>query len=342
MSTLPHVLTALQIDHCERQMFYECEQFNYHLMPLHRKCREYMAKFPYDEETVTYGVRGEWFQKLDLPTFRPLYLFLASVILELMHMCVKMQIHNKRDMKKQSNFNFSLLSIEVLTHECRECIEQAILVRQFYYHLIYSVFERKEINVQQAIENDLVQFDDDLKEIIDIYLGLVTDWVHDLVAACDTTRALYVLKDEWNFCKNNLYFVMASEDIYAKRFCTMCSSVNESLVHILNDIDHKHKQPLMEYIENMEMLQDMTENWNSFECDSYDEGQLNSMPVEQNPGEEQTSDSDANVLNGELILVILYPTPEMSQKNLISRSFHCPISNRSLNYFVDVILFNQF
>ncbi|RMZ96560.1 hypothetical protein BpHYR1_023477, partial [Brachionus plicatilis] len=32
---------------------------------------------------------------------------------------------------------FSLLSIEVLTSELRECIEQAILVRQTYYHMIY-------------------------------------------------------------------------------------------------------------------------------------------------------------------------------------------------------------
>jgi len=127
--------------------------------------------------------------------------------------------------------------------------------------MVYSVFERQEINVQTEIENDLISFDDDLKEIIDIYLSLVTDWVHDLVAVADTTKALYVLKDEWNFCKNNLYFVTASEDIYAKRFCTMCSSVNESIVHILNDIDCKHKQPLMEYVEHKEMLIDM----NSFE-----------------------------------------------------------------------------
>ena len=151
--------------------------------------------------------------------------------------------------------------------------------------MVYSVFERREMDVQTTIENDLIIFDYDLKEIIDIYLGLVTDWVHDLVACTDTTKALYVLKDEWNFCKNNLYFVTASEDIYAKRFCTMVSSVNESLVHILNDIDIEHKQPLMEYVANMEMLQDM----NSFECDSYDEENQNSlyMDGDQNSNENE-------------------------------------------------------
>lgn len=104
MGTLPHVLTALQIDHCDRPAIENQEYFNYHQMPLHRTCREYMSKFPCDEETLTYGVQGEWFKRLDLPTFRPLYLHLASVILELMHMCIKMQIDNKRDIKKQTNF----------------------------------------------------------------------------------------------------------------------------------------------------------------------------------------------------------------------------------------------
>ena len=131
--------------------------------------------------------------------------------------------------------------------------------------MVYSVFERSEMDVQSAIENDLIIYDDDLKEIIDIYLSLVTDWVHDLVACADTSKALWVLKDEWQFCKNNLYFVTASEDlVFAKRFCTMYSSVNESLIHSLNDIDSKHKQPLMEYVANMEMYQDL----NQFSMDS--------------------------------------------------------------------------
>ena len=137
MDTLPHVMQALQIDHCERHTSADDDHFNYHLMPLHRKCRDYMLQFPYDEETIVYGVRCESFKRLGLPTFRPLYLYLTNVILELMHMCIKMQIENKRDMKMQSNFKFSLLSIEVLTHECRECIEQAILGKYKFYSYNY-------------------------------------------------------------------------------------------------------------------------------------------------------------------------------------------------------------
>lgn len=165
-----------------------------------------------DEETVQYGVKCDTYKRLDLPTFRPLYLHLCSVLLELMHLCIRMQIENNSPLKSSSNesghssgsgsggglaagagggvggggvggggsnascsrsvgggaggaagFRFSLLSTEVLTSECRECIEQAIIVRQLYYHMIYSVFDRSEMDVQTLLEHDLLKFDEDLK-----------------------------------------------------------------------------------------------------------------------------------------------------------------------------------
>jgi hypothetical protein len=94
-----------------------------------------------------------------------------------------------------SHFKFSLFSIEALTNECKECIEQAILTRQFYYHMVFSVFERAELDVQTALENDLFKYDDDLKELIDIYLRFITDWIHDLVNCKNLTKALHVLRD---------------------------------------------------------------------------------------------------------------------------------------------------
>jgi hypothetical protein len=136
--------------------------------------------------------------------------------------------------------------------KCRECIEQAILVRQFFYHMVFSVFQRSEMDVQSALENDLLTFDEDLRQLIDIYLSFITDWVHSLVSGSNTSSALIVLKDEWNFCKNNLYFVTSSEDMYAKRFCALCSLVNGSLVHSLSGLDSKYKDPLMEFLANME------------------------------------------------------------------------------------------
>lgn len=136
LHTLSYALQALQIDRCARP---NENHFYYHLMPLHQRCAEYLGQFPLDEEKVRYGVKSDTFLKLGLPSFRTIYLYLNNVILSLMHICIKMQIENNSDIKNATNFKYSLLSIEVLTNECRECIEQAILVRQFYYHMVSCI-----------------------------------------------------------------------------------------------------------------------------------------------------------------------------------------------------------
>jgi hypothetical protein len=277
LEKLPHALQALQIDRCERNVIGVDDHFYYHLMPLHHKCKEFIDNFKIDDETIKYGCKSDSFKRLELPSFRPLYMYISNIILELMHMCLRIQIDNN---VKNKRCKYSLLSIEVLCNECRECIEQAILVRQFYFHMVVSVFERNEMDVQAALESSLLKFDEDLKEIINIYLNFITDWVHDLVANQDLSKALWVLKDEWQFCKNNLYFVTASEDMYAKRFCTLCGQVTASLLDTISFIDLKHKQPLMEYVTKIEMDQEL----GSFDEDTTS----NSIPHERNESEEES------------------------------------------------------
>ncbi len=261
LDPLSNALHALQIDRCERKNASSEGHCYYHLLPLHHQCVSYINRFPIDEETILHGIRSASFKHLDLPSYRPLYMYLINVIIDLMHMCIKMQIENKQDMRsqkdqKESKFRISLFSIEALTNECKECIEQAILTRQFYYHMVYSVFDTNEMDVQAALGNDLVKYDNDLKGLIDIYLCFITNWIHDLFTTQDLSKALYVLKEEWEFCKNNLYFVTSSEDMYATRFCTMCNNLFEgSLPESLSFIDSE-REKLMEYMNNIEMNQD--------------------------------------------------------------------------------------
>ncbi|RNA22457.1 mitogen-activated kinase kinase kinase 4 isoform X4, partial [Brachionus plicatilis] len=249
LTSLSHALLALQIDKCQKSAIKQLT--DYHLIPLHHKCREMIQTFYHDEESVKFGVQSEAFTRLGLPSYRPLFIYLNNVILELMHLCVEMQNENKGAINQHLESKFSLLSIEVLTNECRECIEQAILVRQFYYHMIYSVFDLNEMDVQQQLEKDLYKFDDDLKRTISIYLDFITNWVQDLVRVSNFPKALWVLDNEWNFCKNNLYFVTATEDIYASRFCNMGIHVYESLIDMFNIIDNKYKEPLRIEIDSL-------------------------------------------------------------------------------------------
>jgi hypothetical protein len=136
------------------------------------------------------------------------------------------------------------------------------------------VIENGEMDVQTALESDLVDYDNDLKEIIGIYLQFITDWVHDLVENNDLAKALWVLDDEWKFCKNNLFYVTDSENMYAKRFCTMSETLNSSLLEILRFIDKEYKQTLMEYNHDS--------NWQGMESDMLGESRKIELPAAEN------------------------------------------------------------
>ncbi|RNA29327.1 mitogen-activated kinase kinase kinase 4 [Brachionus plicatilis] len=240
--SLSHALLSLQMDNSDLNA---TDQLTiYHLIPYHHKCLEIIKKFYHSEGSVKYGVQSEAFISLGLPSYRPLFIYLNNVILEIMHLCIQTQNENKGVIKKYLDSKFSLLSIEVLTSELRECIEQAILVRQTYYHMIYTVFEISELDIKHQLERDLFKYDDDLKITISIYLDFITNWVQDLIRVSNFSKALWVLENEWHFCRNNLYFVTATEDIFASRFCNMGILVFESLINSINIIDSKYKEPL--------------------------------------------------------------------------------------------------
>ena len=212
-------------------------------MPIHAKCRDYIAKFNNDDETKQYSINCKQFKELCLPSFRPLYLYLINCILDLMNICMKMYIDMYARAHTDYNFSFSLLSTEQLTKECRECIEHAILVRQYYHYMVFTVFQKEELD-KNPIENDLEAFDADLKDLINIYLKYVANWVSDTLMM--NSLSLNVLEKEWNFCKNNLCHVSIGEDSFAKSFCTINCIIIESLSNYFNEIDNKYKQPLID------------------------------------------------------------------------------------------------
>lgn len=173
------------------------------------------------------------------------------------------------------------------------------------------MMEYNEMDVQKALESDLVEYDNDLKEIILIYLKFVTDWVHDLVLQTnDLPKALWVLNDEWKFCKNNLFYVTDSENMYAKSFCTMSGFLNESVLQILKRIDTECKQKLMEYNHDLLIKIDIEDNYedNSSEPESnaaetkanfaHDEG-LNIINEEEEDPEANQAEEQLDDLNSQ-------------------------------------------
>lgn len=282
------------------------EFFAYHWMPLHKKCRDYISKYIYDEETTKYGINCKHFKQLSLPSFRPLYLYLINCIIDLMNICMKMYIDIDRRVL-EDNFSFSLLSTEQLTNECRECIEYAIQVRQYYYYMVFTVFKKTELD-KNSIENDLLNYDTDLKELIKIYLNHVLNWVHDIPMT--NSDALNVLENEWNFCKNNLCYVSIDEDSYAKRFCTINGVIIESIIDYLKDIEFKYKQPLLELLDY------------SFNNNNYNSGTASG----KDETDEYNSDND---IDDDTLLASLSATKSSTQHQQHQRSAYNTNSNNS-------------
>ncbi len=198
------------------------EFYAHHWMPLHETVKEYIKK--YDWANIETSIDYEYDQTLQLPSFRPVYLFLLNSILDLMSTCMQMYIDIDKRIKEEHNFNFSILSTEQLTNECRECIQYAIIARQYYHYLVYSVLTKQELEAN-LIENILSEkYDVNLNKLIQIYLEHVISWVH----YCNdntknNTKALCILENEWNFCKNYLNLCFLSDEYYAKRFCSIIS-----------------------------------------------------------------------------------------------------------------------
>lgn len=250
-NTLPRALKTLEINrkykkNDESRNKLNPDFFKYHWMPLHKKCFDYLSKFytlPNDEDNFKYGIQSESFKQLNLPSFMSIYLFLLNSILDLMSICIRFYKENHQ------KFNFddeevSILTTEQLTHESRECIEHAILVRQYYYYMVFGVFDEAHLE-KYPIENDLSNYDNDLKELISIYLNHVNHWVHDKVNG----EPLSVLEREWDFCKNNLCFFNVGENSYAKRFCTFnCGVINSLSEYINNNIENGFKNPFIELL----------------------------------------------------------------------------------------------
>jgi hypothetical protein len=89
-----------------------------------------------------------------------------------------------------------------------------------------------------------------LKEQIRLYLDCTRVWIEQLVEVGQVSKALEVLESEWNFCKNNFYYVSCSEDLFAADFSSMMSSMNVHMFGMLKQVDANYKQTVVHFVEH--------------------------------------------------------------------------------------------
>ncbi|KAK4319027.1 hypothetical protein Pmani_010006 [Petrolisthes manimaculis] len=171
------------------------------------------------EELGRYGPWTSKFQDMQLPTFYALFIFLASVSLQMMRECLKLRLEQMPEKP-------SRLSIKELMREYKEGVKFAVLVRQRYLHVCQVLFihltpklrENLELRQNQAIE----ELDSNIKRLLEVYLEWLDQFVcmlHREPHASGLQRNF--LQEEWRFVQATCPHVTEGDSLAATRFCNI-------------------------------------------------------------------------------------------------------------------------
>lgn len=142
------------------------------------------------EELRRYGIWSEEFKQLALPSYVSAFLFLSLIPLEVVHEFMKMKLETKPA-------DPNPLSLEQLIKELKEGLTLALIHRdRFNKHITTALVDRDHEAESYMLVID--EFDATLKQIFELYLEYVEQWI--LTGVPDSHRKT-ALEDEWKFTK---------------------------------------------------------------------------------------------------------------------------------------------
>ncbi|XP_069140240.1 mitogen-activated protein kinase kinase kinase 4-like isoform X2 [Argopecten irradians] len=169
------------------------------------------------------------FTEMGLPSFRPSYLFLLNVFLEVIHEALRLRLEQRP--KGEPSF----LSIRPLLRECKDVLRGAVIVKQYYQQMVASVRSDEEFAEEEENFPDLEQFDDDMRKMLEIYFTYIQNWLITLQNLPEASRSLKnVLEQEWSFTKQICPHVRGGEAEAGKRFSSLASSLLYSIADFLD------------------------------------------------------------------------------------------------------------
>ncbi|XP_059154540.1 mitogen-activated protein kinase kinase kinase 4-like isoform X2 [Physella acuta] len=197
---------------------------------------------------------GEWskqFIEMDLPSFRPTYLFIVRIQLDVIHECLKL----RKDQRPIGDPSF--LSIRQLIRECKEVLKGATLVKQYYHYMVDAVLWDEQ-EAEAKYETDLTEFDEDMKNMLDVYFNYLQNWIYMLQGLPQASLGMKsALEEEWTFTKSICAYIMGGEAEAAKKFSSLASSLLSSIADFLdNNIDEYTRSLYDESVDDDEAMDD--------------------------------------------------------------------------------------
>ncbi|GAA6213903.1 mitogen-activated protein kinase kinase kinase 4 isoform X3 [Lates japonicus] len=161
---------------------------------------------------------------MDLPSFRPAFLVLCRVLLNVIHECLKLRLEQRPEP--------SLLSIKQLVRECKEVLKGGLLMKQYYQFMLRGV-----VTDAQGLQTNanIDDFEEDLHKMLVVYFDYMHSWIQMLQQLPQASHSLKnLLEEEWNFTKVITPYIRGGEAQSGKLFCDIARMLLKSTGEFLD------------------------------------------------------------------------------------------------------------
>ncbi|XP_020329790.1 mitogen-activated protein kinase kinase kinase 4 isoform X3 [Oncorhynchus kisutch] len=175
---------------------------------------------PYGPELGADQVSWEELLDMDLPSFRPAFLVLCRVLLNVIHECLKLRLEQRPAGEP------SLLSIKQLVRECKEVLKGGLLMKQYYQYML-----RRVVTDPQGLQTNanIDEFEDDLHKMLVVYFDYMHSWIQMLQQLPQASHSLKnLLEEEWDFTKVITPYIRGGEAQSGKLFCDIAGMLLKS------------------------------------------------------------------------------------------------------------------
>uniref|UniRef100_A0A8C1XM99 Mitogen-activated protein kinase kinase kinase 4 n=1 Tax=Cyprinus carpio TaxID=7962 RepID=A0A8C1XM99_CYPCA len=173
-----------------------------------------------EEEAESGRVSWKDLVDMNLPSFRPAFLVLCRVLLNVIHECLKLRLEQRPAGEP------SLLSIKQLVRECKEVLKGGLLMKQYYQFMLQDV-----VTDPQGLQTNanIDEFEEDLHKMLEVYFDYMRSWIQMLQQLPQASHSLKnLLEEEWNFTKVITPYIRGGEAQSGKLFCDIAGMLLKS------------------------------------------------------------------------------------------------------------------
>ncbi|XP_014262278.1 mitogen-activated protein kinase kinase kinase 4 isoform X2 [Cimex lectularius] len=193
--------------------------------PSEEKEKDFPNDYGDEYELRRYGYWSKEFQSLNLPSFRPAFLFISRIPLDVIHEFLRLRLET--NLEKPSS-----LSIRQLIKELKEGLKLAVLNKQRYLQHCNVALQEEDIEVQNKFKDYISSFDESVLSVLKLYLKYMEQWVE---LTQHERSQKNILEEEWKFIVCTVPHVPGGQSIAGNVFCNIASTLLKSIASCMQE-----------------------------------------------------------------------------------------------------------